>query len=118
MKYLGTEVGQFGGFLEVQLMNWCCFVDNARIVVVHTVNVCPNLNFVGTDGSTDERGGIVGTATQQVVDLSVGVSTDESLSYIYLLSLVLLHDGCQFFLDVHEVGLGILVSTHEVEGSK
>ena len=115
MQDFGAEVSQLRSLFELQLVDGLRLVYHTRVVVVHTVDVGPDLDFLSVQCSTDERSGVVRTAALQVVYLAVGIAADESLRDIHLLSLVLLHDGSQLFLDVDGVGLGVLVSTHEVE---
>ena len=115
MQNLGTEVSQLGSFLELQLVDRLRLVDHTRVVVVHTVDVGPNLDFLSVQGSTDERSGVVGTAALQVVDLAIGIAADEALGDVHLLAFVLLHDGSQLLLDIDGIGFGIFVGTHEVK---
>ena len=115
MQNLCSEVSQLGSLLEVQLVNGLGAINHAWVVVVHTVDIGPNLNLIGSDSSSDERSGIVATSTLQVVDLAVSIAADETLSEINLCSLVLLHKSSKFLLDVNRIGLGILIGTHKVE---
>ena len=118
MQNLGTEVGQLGGFLKLQLVNGLSLFDHSRVVVMHTVNVSPYLDFLSADGCTDKRCRIVGTATLQIVNFTVSIAADEALGDINLLTLVLGHDSREFLFDIDGVGFGILVCTHEIEGVK
>ena len=54
MQNLSTEVGQLGSFLEVQLVNGLGLVNDTRVVVVHAVNICPYLNLLSIQGSTNQ----------------------------------------------------------------
>ena len=54
-------------------------VHNTRVVVVHAVDIRPNLDFGSVDGSTNQRSGIVAAATLQIVYLAIGVAADETL---------------------------------------
>lgn len=76
---LGPEVSQFGSFFEMQVADRRCLFNDARIVVVHTVDVCPYLDFFRTDSRTDQRGAVVAAATLQVVDLAVSIAADVAL---------------------------------------
>ena len=116
MQDLGTKVGQLGCLLEVQLMHGFGMVYDTRVVVVHTIDIGPYLNLLSTDGSTHERGCVVGTTTLQVVDLTIGIATDEALGDIHLCAFVLLEDGIQLLLDIYGVWLGVFVGTHEIKG--
>ena len=115
MEDLGSEVSQLGSLFEVKLVNRLRLVNDTRVVIVHTVDIRPDLDLLSIDGSTYERGGIVGTTTQQVVHFAIGIAADESLGDVYLSTLVLLDQWLQLLLDVDGIGLGILVCTHEVE---
>ena len=114
MENLGTEVSQLGSLLEVQLANCLSVLYDTRVVVVHTVDVGPDLNLVCWQGCTDKRSGVVATTTLQVVDLAVSVAADEALGDIDLVVLVLLHDGSQLLLDILWVWLCVLVCAHKV----
>ena len=92
--------------------------DKSGVVVVHTIDVGPNLNLRRIDGRTDERCRVVRTATLQVVHFAIGVAADEALCDIDVATLVLLQLHAQFLADVLEVRLAVLVGTHKVERGK
>ena len=50
-----TEVSQLGCFFKMQLANRGSLVDNARVVVVHSVNICPYLDFGSIHGCTNQE---------------------------------------------------------------
>ena len=79
---------------------------------MHSIDICPDLDFISTNGSTDERCGIVGSSTLQVVNLTIGITADEALCDIDLITFVFLQDLGQLFFDVVGIWLGI----HEVKG--
>ena len=54
MKDLCTKIRQLGSFFEVQLTHRCRLVYDARIIVMHTVDIRPYLNFGSIDGGTDQ----------------------------------------------------------------
>ena len=116
VKDLGTEIGKLSSLLEMQLMDRGGLVNHTRVIVMHAVDVCPYLNLLSIQRGTDQRGGIVAATTLQVVHLTIGVTADEALGDIYLLSLVLLHDGGELLTDIDGVWLRVLVGTHEIEG--
>ena len=91
------------------------FVYDARVVVVHAVDIRPYLDFLTLYRCSDETGRIVRTAALQVVHLAVCVTADEALCDVNLVSGV----GCQQFVDllfdVIEIRFGIFVRTHKVE---
>lgn len=74
-----------------------------------------NLNLLSWQSCTNKRCCKVATATQQIVYLAIGVAADKALCDVYLIALVLLHNGRQLLLDILRVGLGILVCAHKVE---
>ena len=64
---------------EVQMTHRRSFVHNTGIIVVHAVDIRPNLNFRSVDGSTDQRSRIVASATLQVINLAISIAADETL---------------------------------------
>ena len=52
---LGTEIGKLGSLVKVELAHRLGVSHHARVVVVHTVDVGPDLNLFGTDSGTDDR---------------------------------------------------------------
>ena len=54
VENLGTEICQLGSFLEVELVNRIGLVNNTRVVVVHTVDICPYLYLVCINGCTNQ----------------------------------------------------------------
>ena len=115
MQNLSTKVSQLGCLLKVQLVNRLCAVNHTWVVIVHTVDIGPDLNLISTDSSTNQRGCVVATTTLQVVNLAISVAADKALSKEYLNTLVLLHQRSQLLLDIYRIGLGILIGTHKVE---
>ena len=98
-------------------LTYClCLVNHTGIVVVHSIDICPDLDFISTNGSTDERCGIVGSSTVKVVNLTIGITTDEALCDINLIAVGFLQDLGQLLFDVVGIRLGILVGSHEVKG--
>ena len=73
-------------------MNGISLLHYAWVVVVHTVDICPDLYLVRHQGCTNERGGIVGATTLQVVNLVISVAAYETLCDINLIALVGLHN--------------------------
>ena len=99
----------------MQLSHGICLVNHTRVVVVHAVDVGPYLYFICVQGCTDQRGGIVAATAQQVVNFAIGISADETLGDIHLVSLVLLHLLAQFLSDIGSIRLTVFVGTHKVE---
>ena len=118
MQDLGSEVGQLGGLVEVEAVHGACTFYDARVVVVHAVDVGPDLHLFGSDGGANEGGGVVAAAALQVVDLSVSVAADVAFGDEELLVRVLLKQVDEVFLDKEGIRLGVFVSPHEVEGGQ
>ena len=97
VQNLCTEVGQFSCFFKVKLTYRRSLVYYARVIVVHTVDVCPDLDFRSIDGSSNQRSRIVTSSTLQVVDFTVCVAADESLSDIDFITRVCFQLCRQFF---------------------
>ena len=79
VQNLCPEISQFGGFLEVQATHWCCGINEARIIIVHPIDIRPDLDLVNFEGSTDEGGRVVTPPTLQVVNIPEGIATDIAL---------------------------------------
>ena len=112
MQNLGTEVCQLGGLFEMQMTHRRSLVHNTGVVVVHAVDIRPNLDFGSVDGSTNQRSRIVASATLQIVYLAVGVAADVPLSDINLSIRMQFQLNLELVLDIDRIGLGILVRTH------
>ena len=91
-------------------------IDDARVIIVHSVNIGPDDYFISHESSTDKRSGVIRTSTLEIVHLSVGITTDETLGNIDLITFIGTHYLREMLLDIMCVRLSILVSTHEVEG--
>ena len=96
-------------------MNCLCLLYDAWVVVVHTVDICPDLDFISKHSCTDERSGIVRTTTLKVVNLTVSVAAYKALGDVYLIALVRLKYLCKILLDEWSVRFSVFVCTHEVE---
>ena len=82
---------------------------------MHAVDIRPNLDLLRTDGSSDNRGRIIRSAPQQVVDIAICIAADETLCDIHILFASCPKLFLQVLLDVLEIRLGILVDAHEVK---
>lgn len=116
MQDLGTEVGKLGSLLEVELVDGLGVIYYARVVVVHTVDVGPNLYLVGGKHRADERSCVVRTSALQIVDLAIGVAADKALSDIDLMTLVFLHHLVELVFNISGIRLTVFVCAHEVKG--
>ena len=55
MEYLSAEISELRGLVKRKLGDWLGAFDEARVVVVHAVNVSPDLDLVCKEGRTDKR---------------------------------------------------------------
>ena len=85
------------------------------VFIVHSVNIGPDDYFISHESSTDKRSGVIRTSTLEIVHLSVGITTDETLGNIDLITFIGTHYLREMLLDIRCVRLSILVSTHEVK---
>ena len=115
MQDLGTEIGQFCSLLEVQLTYRRGTFHITRVIVVHTVDVRPDLDLLGVDRRADQRRAVVATATLQVVDLSVRIAADITLRDKEVCLLMLLQEFQQVLLDIDGIGLCVLIRTHIIQ---
>ena len=77
-----------------------CLVNDTWVVIVHTVDISPDLDFLSINGSTNEGGRIVTATTLQIIYLTISITTDKALCQIYLLTFVLLKEHVKFFLNI------------------
>ena len=113
-----TEVSQLGCFFKVKLTNRSCLVDNTRVVVMHTVDVCPNLDFGSVYGCSDQGSGVIAATTLQVVYLTVSVAADETLCDVDVHIRIEVELRLQLLLNIYRIRLCVLVSTHEFQSRK
>ena len=102
----------------MQLTNRSCLVHNARVVIVHTVDVRPYLDFGSLYGSTDQGCGVIAATTLQVVYLTVSIAADETLCDVNLHIRIQFQLCLQFLLNIYRVRFRVLVSTHEFQSRK
>ena len=101
----------------METANGRCGIDEAWVIVVHAVDVGPDLDLVDLESSTDEGSGVVATASLEVVDVAEGIATDIALGDEEPCTL-----GCsvdellEMGLDIGFVGLSLLVRAHVLEG--
>ena len=116
MEDLGAEVGQLSGLVEIEAMDGRGTLDDTWVIVVHAIDVGPDLYFGGADGGPDERSGVVAATTLEVVDLAIGIATDVAFGDEELFVGILIEEVEEVLLDKEGVRLGILIGAHEVEG--
>ncbi len=89
MEDFRAKISKLRSFFEVQLINGLCSLYESGVIVVHAVNVRPDLNLFGINCSANQRCSIVGTAALKVINIALNVSANKSLRYIYIVSLIL-----------------------------
>ena len=107
-----AEVCQLGRFFKMKVTHRRSLVHNTRVVVVHTVDVRPNLDFGSIDGSAYQGSGIIAAAALQVVYLAISVATDETLCDVDFRIGMQFELNLEFIFDINRVGLRVLVRTH------
>lgn len=115
MEYLCAEIGKLGGFLEVQVVHGRSLFHETRVVVVHSVDVGPDLYLIGFQSCAYQRRGVVASASLEVVDSSVLVAADESLCDIKVGVGILIQYPAQILTREVDVRLAFTVYFHEVE---
>lgn len=118
VEYLSAEISKFGSLVEGEFGHGFGVVNESGVIVVHAIDVCPYLDLVSKERSTNERGGIVRATTLEVVDLAEGVAADVALGDIDVEALVLLHEGVEVLTDIGSIGLVVLIDAHIVEGGE
>ena len=118
MQNLCTKVSQLCCLFEIQLMYGICLIHDTWVIVVHAVDVSPNLYLVRHHCSTYQRSCIVRTATLQVINLIVSILTYEALCDINLIALMSAHHSVKILLDKWHIRLRVLVSTHKCKSIK
>ena len=99
----------------MQVTHGRSLIHDARVVVVHAVNVCPNLYLGSIDGSANQRSGVVASTPLQVINLTVCVAADEALRDVDVSIRMQLQLDLQLLLDIYRVRFGILVCPHEFQ---
>ena len=93
-------------------------VNDTRIVIVHTVDVCPDLNFGSIYRCSDQRSRIIATATLQLVYLTISIAADETLRDVDIHIRIKFELCLQLLLNIYGVRLRVLISTHEFQSRK
>ena len=72
------QISQLGSLFKMELAHGRCSLNEARIIIMHTVNVCPDLDLLRTEGGPDKRGSVVAAASLKIVDLSFIIASYEA----------------------------------------
>ena len=114
MQYLGSEIGEFGSFVECQRTHRRCILHYSRIIVVQSVYVCPYLHFFRINGGPYQRSRIVASPSLQIVYLIECIPAYKTLSDIDASIARAEHSGYVFPYIVY-VRLAQPVGAHKVE---
>jgi hypothetical protein len=60
---------------------WAVCLYNPRIVIVHPVNICPNLYLFAADACAYQRCGVIAAAAAQVINFAKGIAANKALRY-------------------------------------
>ena len=115
---LRAEIRQLGGFVKVKMAHGRCILHHTGVVVVHSVDVCPDLDFFRPGDGADDAGRIVRPSPPEVVHLSAGVQADIALGDVQIRLFFLLQNLIQGNLDALHIGLRQGVGTHKGKGRK
>ena len=102
----------------MQVAYGLCLVNYTGIIVVHAVDVSPDLDLIGLDGGAQDGCCVVTASALQVVDVTVHVAADKALCDVDL------HAGNGFELlgcvlcDELHVRLCVCIGLHEIEGGQ
>ena len=82
MQNFGSEVGQLGSFIETHVPNRVGVFHETGVVVVHAVDIGPDLYFGGSDGSSHEGRTVIASTTTQIIYFAFAVRADKPLCHI------------------------------------
>ena len=85
---------------------------------MHTVDICPNLDFRSVYCGSNQRSSIVTTTTLQIVYLTVSIAADETLCNVDFCIRIEIELCAQFILNIYRIRFCVLVSTHEFQSRK
>ena len=88
------------------------------VVVVHTIDVGPDLDLFRAQGGSYQASRVVGTAALKVINLAHSVATDKALRDIQVVMLVGGKECLQLFLDKVSIGFALLINSHIVKGGQ
>ena len=85
---------------------------------MHTVDICPNLDFRSVYCGSDQRSSVVTTTTLLIVYLTVSIAADKTLCNVDFCIRIEIELCAQFILNIYRIRLCVLVSTHEFQSRK
>ena len=118
MQNLGAEICQLGGLFKMERAHRRRALYKAGVVIVHTVDIGPNLDLLGVQHSPYYRGGIVAAATTQIVDSAGGIAAYVSLRDIYVGLAFNLENAVQARRYMGHVGFAARQGAHIVESGQ
>ena len=82
------------------MIDGSCLVDETRVIIVHTIDIGPDLDFLGEDCSADKRCGIIAAATLEIVDFAKMISADKTLSQNDLSIVICFDEGRDMIAEI------------------
>src|SRR5690606_239892 len=79
MQNLCTKVSQLGCFIKTQVCDRFRTTHHTRVIVVHAIDICPDLNLIGPQSRPDKGSRVVRTTAAEVVYFTKRVATDIAL---------------------------------------
>ena len=89
-------------------------IHKAGVVVVHAVDVGPDLDFIRLDSGTNQRSGIITATPLQVINFAISVAADKALRDVDSCIGLLFQLFIQLFADISRIRLCILIGAHEL----
>ena len=118
MQDLRPEICQLRSFVEREFGYREGFVHHPRIVVVHAVDIGPDLNQFSPGCCPDQRSGVIASAALEVVDPAQVIGADIPLGHEQLVFRILTEHFSQAFADTAQVRFAVFVDKHEFQGRK
>ena len=109
MQDFCTEIGQFCSFFKIELAHRGRAFHETGVIVVHAVDVGPNLDFIGAHGCANQRGRIVRTTALEVGNVAFGVATNEALGDIDVISGMFAQQFVEMFADESRIGFAVAI---------
>ena len=110
-----AKICQLSCLYEMQMAHRSGILYKTRIVVVHTINIGPNLNLRSTNSSTKKRSGIVATTTLKVIYFAIHIEAYKALGDINIFVRISRKNSLAMLFDILEVWLLIRIGTHKFQ---
>jgi hypothetical protein len=79
MQDLGPKISQFSSFIKREFSYRMCIFNITGVVIMESVNICPDNNLFRIQGNTDEGCGKITTPAFEIIDLAEDIPADEPL---------------------------------------